>query len=58
MNTGVPNNMNYSEAFINTPIDNSTYTGSFGSIYVRSSLLSLFKENSNWAYYSNRLVGI
>lgn len=47
-----------SNAFTNTPIVNSTYTGAFGSIYVPAALLNSYKTASNWSYYSNRFVGI
>ena len=34
----------YSDFAINTPLRTSQYTGSFGSIYVRASLISAFKQ--------------
>lgn len=47
-------------AFTSTPI--STYTvstgGMQGSIFVPLSLLSAYKSSTNWAAYSNRMVGI
>lgn len=45
-----------SDAFLGTPIQTSTYTGSYGSIYVYSSMLSQFKSASVWSYYSARMV--
>ena len=45
-------------AFINTPISNSTYLGYYGSIYVPSSLVDTYKSATNWATYSDRIVGI
>ena len=47
-----------SNAFNITPIVNSTYTGTFGSIYVPASLLNSYKTATNWSYFSNRFVGI
>lgn len=44
--------------FNSTPITVSTYLGYFGSIYVPSSLLASYKTVTNWATYSNRMVGI
>jgi len=44
--------------FSNTPIHLSTYLGYFGSIYVPASLLASYKTATNWATYSNRMVGI
>ena len=44
--------------FTNTPIANSTYLGYYGSIYVPASLLADYKTATNWATYSNRMVGI
>lgn len=44
--------------FNSTPITVSTYLGYFGSIYVPSSLLASYKTATNWATYSNRMVGI
>lgn len=48
--------LNNSNVFSNTPMLNSTYTGSFGSIYVPSSLLSSYKTANNWSYYSARIT--
>lgn len=45
-------------AFYRTPMQSSTFTGSFGSIYVPASLLSSYKTAQNWSYYSNRFVGV
>ena len=50
--------LNNSNAFNNTPMLNSTYTGTFGSIYVRASMLSSYKTYANWSYYSSRFVGL
>lgn len=45
-------------AFYNTPLSNSTYTGSFGSIYVPSSLVSSYRTATYWSYYSSRITAI
>lgn len=45
-----------SNAFYSTPIENSTYTDSFGSIYVPASLVNSYKAAENWSYYSNRIT--
>ena len=47
-----------SNVFYFTPISNSTYTGTFGSIYVKSSLYDSFKTAANWSYYSARMVSM
>ena len=47
-----------SAAFSSTPIALSTYTGGYGSIFVRESMLDTFKATGNWSYYSNRFVGL
>lgn len=43
-------------AFYTTPMSNSTYTGSFGSIYVPTSLVDAYKSASNWSTYKNRIT--
>ncbi len=43
-------------AFTNTPMSLSTYTGSFGSIYVPASLVSDYKAASNWSLYADRIT--
>lgn len=45
-------------AFSYTPITNSTYTGTFGSIYVPASLLTAYQAATNWKTISARIVGI
>ena len=50
--------LNNSNAFNSTPMSFSTYTGTFGSIYVRASMLSSYKTRANWSYYSDRFVGL
>lgn len=45
-----------SSAFLNTPMVDSTYTGSFGSIYVPASLVSDYKAANNWSVYSDRIT--
>ena len=41
-----------------TAIGSSGYLGYFGSIYVLSSMLNMYKNNTNWSAYSDRFVGI
>lgn len=43
-------------AFTNTPMSNSTYTGSFGSIYVPASLVYSYRNASNWSSYYYRIT--
>ena len=47
-------------AFSSTPISNYTTStgGVYGSIYVPASLLNSYKAATNWATYSNRIVGV
>lgn len=45
-------------AFRSTPLSTSTLTGSFGSIFVRESMLSSYKTRAGWSYFSNRIVGL
>ena len=40
------------------PIINSALTGTFGSIFVPSSLLTTYQTDSMWSWFSNRIVGI
>ena len=48
-----------SNAFTSTPIGGySTTAGTFGSIYVPSSLLASYKAATNWTYFSSRFVGV
>ena len=44
------------DAFTNTPMSNSTYTGSFGSIYVPASLVSTYKTKTYWSKYADRIT--
>ena len=46
-----------SNAFLSTPIY-STSAGTYGSIYVPTSLLTSYKAATNWTYFSSRFVGI
>lgn len=59
MSTSVVGLANVS-AFASTPISNYTTStgGVYGSIYVPSSLLASYKVATNWANYSDRMVGI
>jgi hypothetical protein len=47
-----------SNAFNNTPMNNSTYLGYFGSIYVPSDLVDSYKASTNWTYLSDRITSI
>jgi hypothetical protein len=48
-----------SNAFASTPIGGySTSAGTYGSIYVPTSLVDAYKSATNWAYFSSRFVGI
>lgn len=47
-----------SSIFYKTPITDSSYTGTFGSIYVPTSLVNSYKTATNWSYFSSRFVGI
>ena len=48
-----------SNAFTSTPIGGySTTAGTFGSIYVPSSLLTSYKASTNWTYFSSRFVSV
>lgn len=42
--------------FSSTPMVNSTYTGSFGSIYVPASLVDSYKSQAYWSAYSSRIT--
>lgn len=44
--------------FADTPMHNSSYLDRYGSIFVRASLLSDYQSATNWAYYSERFVGL
>ena len=51
--------LSHSGAFGNTPIGGySNIAGTFGSIYVPTSLLASYKAATNWAYFSSRFVGV
>jgi hypothetical protein len=45
-------------ALLYTPMSNSTYTGSFGTIYVPSSMLASYKTRAGFSVYSDRIVGV
>lgn len=47
-----------SNAFNDTPMVSSGYTGAFGSIYVPASLLASYQAAKNWSYFSSRFVGV
>ena len=44
--------------FTGTPIAASTYTGTYGSIFVPSSLVSSYKVADNWSVYADRITAI
>ena len=44
--------------FYNTPMVNSNYLGYFGSIYVPSSLYSIYKTSTGWNNWSSRYVSM
>lgn len=46
------------DTFVNTPILDSSYTGSFGSIYVPSSLVTQYRADSIWSFYSSRITAL
>jgi len=50
--------LNHVNAFYSTPMSLSSYTGSFGSIYVPASLVNAYKSATNWATYSSRITAI
>jgi hypothetical protein len=43
-------------AFMSTPIEASSYTGAFGSIFVPESLVDTYKAATNWSAYSDRIT--
>jgi hypothetical protein len=45
-------------AFGGTPMSTSSYTGSFGSIYVPASLVDVYKSATNWTKYAARITSI
>jgi len=45
-------------AFKNSPMSVSTYTGTFGSIYVPASLVDAYKSATNWTTYADRITAI
>lgn len=59
----IPNQNSYDEGyyprqFEDTPMDNSRLIGTYGSIYVRASLVSYYKKSPIWSAYKNRFVGL
>ena len=48
----------YSTTFDYTPMSDSSYTGTFGSIYVPASLVDSYKTANNWSYYADRITSI
>lgn len=45
-----------SMTFNSTPMSASSYTGSFGSIYVPSSLYEAYVSATGWSYYASRIA--
>ena len=50
--------LSHSNAFSNTPIGGYLAAGSYGSIYVPTSLLTSYQTATNWTYFSSRFVAI
>jgi hypothetical protein len=49
----------HSNVFTSTPIGGySASAGTYGSIYVPAYLLDAYKSATNWAYFSDRFVGL
>ena len=46
------------EVFNRTPMSTSSYTGTYGSIYVPASLVSAYQSATNWSIYSARITSI
>ena len=44
--------------FTKTPMSASSYTGTFGSIYVPASLVDAYKSATNWTTYANRITAL
>lgn len=44
--------------FGSTPMSTSSYTGTFGSIYVPTSLVNAYKSATNWTAYADRITAI
>lgn len=47
-----------SGAFISTPMQWASYTGSYGSFFVPESMLASYKTRAQWSFFSNRFVGL
>ena len=44
--------------FGSTPMSTSSYTGTFGSIYVPASLVDAYKSATNWTIYKDRITAM
>lgn len=56
--TKVPT-LNGTSTFSYTPIGGySTSAKQYGTVYVRESMVSAFKNATNWTYYASRIVGL
>lgn len=51
-------NLGAAYVFTSTPMSVSTYTGTFGSIFVRESMLASYKTRAYWSAFSSRFVGL
>lgn len=45
-------------ALSNTPMESTSHTGSYGTIYVPANLVQAYKSASNWAFYSSRITAM
>jgi len=45
-------------AFYSTPMNDSSYLGYYGSIYVPASLIDSYKSAPNWSVYADRFAAI
>jgi hypothetical protein len=50
--------LKHSNAFVASPLSNSTYLGTYGSIYVPSDLVDTYKSATYWSQYKNRITSI
>lgn len=45
-----------SDVFFNSPMQYSSYTGTFGSVYVNKNLIDVYINDPVWSYYADRIV--
>lgn len=55
---GEPVDLASINAFASTPLSQSGFLGTFGSIYVPASLYSVYLSKTNWSQYSSRFVSM